>query len=446
MIVELARQAVKMAMVQGAAAAECTAVEGDEFSVTVRMGEVESIKESGARGTGIRVLVNKNAGSSYTSDLSEQGIHAMVTRALELARVTTADPHAGMPEPDELGKLNGSLDLYHADIATLKAEEKVDLARRAEKAALDADPRITNSDGGSFGSHTSLHAFANSLGFEGEYRTSSCSLSAVPVAREGESMERDYWYTAARSFARLESPEQIGRIAAERVLRRLNPRKVPTCKVPVVFEHRAARSLVGHVYEAVHGESVYRKASFLAGKLGQQVASENVTIVDDSTIPGLFGTSPFDDEGVPSRRTVVVERGVLRSYLLNTYTGRKLGMKTTGNASRGLSGNIGIGHGNLYLENGHATNADLFAAAGSGLYVTELIGHGFNAVTGDYSIGATGLWIENGALAYPVSEVTIAANLRDMLMGIQLVAGDLEFRGSVASPSILIREMTVSGQ
>ncbi|MBK5294349.1 MAG: TldD/PmbA family protein [Acidobacteriia bacterium] len=442
---DLAQQTVRLAVEAGASAAECTMAEGDEFSVSVRLGAVETLKESGSRGAGIRVLIGRNAGCSYTSDLSGEGLRAMVLQALDLARVTSEDPHAGLPDPSELGKFTGDLSLFHEDVGALETATKIEMAREGERVALAVDPRINNSDGGSFGSHTTHHAFANSLGFSGSYRTSSCSLSVVPVARDGDSMERDYWFTAARSARKLETPGEVGRRAAERVLRRLKPRKVSTQRVPVVFEPRAAKTLVGHIFEAVHGESVYRKASILAGKLGEKVASEKVTIIDDSTMPGLFGSSPFDDEGVPSRRTVVIDKGVLRTYLVNTYTARKLGMKTTGNASRGLSGNLGIGHGNLYLENGTTTLEQLLREAGTGLYVTELMGFGFNAVTGDYSRGATGLWIENGELAYAVSEVTIAANLRDMLMGIEVLADDLEFRGSVAAPTVLIREMTVSG-
>ena len=229
---------------------------------------------------------------------------------------------------------------------------RIEQAAQTEEAAFAADPRITNSEGASFDAYSGERVFANSRGFVGSYRTSSCSLSTTPVAREGEFMERDYWYSSARSYSRIESPARIGRRAAERTVRRLGARKVPTQKVPVIFDPQTARTLLGNIFDAVEGDSIYRKASFLAGKLGERVASENVTIVDDGTLPGLFGTSPFDDEGVPSRRTVVIDRGVLKSYLLNTYTARKLGMKTTGNAARGITGNTGVGHGNLFLEKG----------------------------------------------------------------------------------------------
>jgi PmbA protein len=259
-------------------------------------------------------------------------------------------------------------------------------------------------------------------------------------------MERDYWHTMARGFAGLEAPEEVGRIAARRALRRLHPVKVATQRVPVVFEPRTARTLLDNLFEAVHGMSIYRHESFLAGKLGQKVASENLTVIDDGTLPGLFGTSPFDDEGVPSRRTAVIERGVLQSYLLNSYAARKLGMKTTGNASRGLAGNAGIGHGNFYAEKGVQTPEEILAGVANGFYVTELMGFGVNIVTGDYSRGATGLWIRDGELAFPVSEVTIAGNLKDMLVGLDAVGSDLEFRGSVAVPTIKIGEMTVGGK
>jgi len=412
----------------------------------VRMREVESLKQAGSRNAGLRVLIGKRAGSAYTSDLSAEGIERMVASALELAAITSEDPHAGLPDPGELGAISADLQLYCSDVGRIETPAKIDLAREAEAAALQADPRITNSEGGSFDSRLGRRVFANSRGFVGEYRSSYCSLAAVPVAREGDSMERDYWVSMARSFAGLEPAAHVGRVAADRVLRRLGARKVETQRVPVVFEPRTARSLLSNVFEAVHGELIYRHASFLAGKLGERVAAEVLTVIDDGTIPGLFGTSPFDDEGVPSRRTAVIERGVLKSYLLNTYTARKLGMKTTGNAARGVSGNAGIGHGNLFIEPGERSPGDIIAGIADGLYVTELIGSGVNIVTGDYSRGAAGLWIRNGEFAFPVSEVTIAGNLNKMLMDMEAIGSDLEFRGSTASPTLMIREMTVGGR
>lgn len=445
-LLELAQDVVKRALDAGANDAECTISEGDEFSANVRMRELENLKEAGSRSAGLRILIGQKTGSSYTSDLSEEGVRHMVKSAIELADITTGDPHAGLPEAGELGKIEGDLRLYAEDIEGLETAVKIETARRAEDAALSADPRIFNSEGASFDTHTGRHIFANSRGFAGEYRSSYCSVATVPVAREGESMERDYWDSVARGFGGLESPEEVGRTAARRALRRLNAVKVETRKAPVVFEPRTARSLLDNLFEAVHGMLIYRNESFLAGKLGQKVAHENVTVVDDGTIPGLFGTSPFDDEGVPSRRTAVIERGVLKNYLLNTYAARKLGMKTTGNASRGLTGNAGIGHGNFYLEKGVQTPEQIIGGVSDGFYVTELMGFGVNIVTGDYSRGAAGLWIRNGELAFAVSEVTIAGNLMDMLMSLEAVGSDLQFRGSMAAPTLKIGEMTVGGK
>ncbi len=443
---ELAGEVVKRALDAGASDAECTISEGDEFSASVRMRELENLKEAGSRGAGLRIMIGTKTGASYTSDLSAEGIEQLVKSAIELADVTTEDPHAGLPEAEELGAIAGDLQLYSPDVEQLETALKIETARRAEEAALSADPRIFNSEGASFDTNVGRHIFANSRGFAGEYRSTYCSLSAIPVARDGDSMERDYWYTMARGFAQLEAPEEVGRTAAQRALRRLHAVKVDTQKVPVVFEPRTARTLLDNLFEAVHGMSIYRHESFLAGKLGEKVASENVTVADDGTMPGLFGTSPFDDEGVPSRRTVVIDRGVLKNYLLNTYAARKLGMKTTGNAARGLTGNAGIGHGNFYMEKGVQTPEQIIAGIPNGFYVTELMGFGVNIVTGDYSRGAAGLWIRNGELAFAVSEVTIAGNLKDMLLGLEAAGSDLEFRGSVAAPTLKIGEMTVGGK
>ncbi len=370
----------------------------------------------------------------------------MAGAALDLVKITSEDPFAGLPEPDELGKLGGDLRLYDDAIAGMATEWKIAQARQAEEAALSFDARIQNSEGAGFDSYLGTRVFANSRGFVGSYRTSSCGLSVSPVAKQNGSMERDYWHTSARAASMLESAEQVGKRAAERALRRLNPRKVTTQKAPVVFEPRTARALLGDLFDAVCGSAIYRHASFLVGRLGERIASENLTVIDDATMPGLFGTTPFDDEGVACRRNVVVERGVLKTYLLNTYSARKLGLKTTGNASRGLTGNAGVGPGNFFIGAGESAPETIIAGVRNGLYVTELIGTSANTVTGDYSSGAAGLWIENGELAYPVSEITIAGNLKQMLMEVEQIGSDLDFRGSIAAPTILIREMTISGQ
>jgi len=442
---DLATQTIRQALERGATDAECTLAEGEEFSAVVRMRSLEKLKDAGSRAAGLRVLVGRRVGSAYTSDLSAAGIRMLVDSAIEIAAISTEDPHAGLPDASELGALTADLQLYSTDIQNLDTAYRIEQARATEEATFAADPRITNSEGSSFDAYSGARVFANSRGFLGSYRLSSCSLHSTPVAREGQFMERDYWYSSARSYAKLESPAAIGRRAAERTVRRLGARKVPTQKVPVVFDPQTARSLLGNIFDAVEGNSIYRSASFLAGKLGERIASENVTVIDDGTIPGLFGTSPFDDEGVPSRRTVVIDRGILKSYLLNTYTAVKLGLKTTGNAARGITGNTGVGHGNLYLEKGDRSPDEIIRGIQKGLYVTELIGSSVNIVTGDYSRGAAGLWIENGEFAYPVSEITIASTLQRMLTDVESAGSDLDFRGSVASPTVVIREMTVSG-
>ena len=448
---QLATDIVTKAVKAGATDAEVTIREGDEFSTVVRMGEVEMLKESGSRGMGLRVLVASENGhrvaSTSTSDFSAEGVEHLVRGALALAQVTSEDPFAGLADTDEFGKLDGDLELYHEDVYSLETAERIECARRAEAAALAADTRITNSDGGSFDAASGRKIFANSRGFSGEYRASSCSISASPIAlgKNGE-MQRDYWYTYARSLKKLATPESVGIEAARRTLRRLDARRVKTQQVPIVFAPEIARSLIGAIFDAASGDSIYRGASFFAGKLGEQVADKSVTVIDDHTIVGGYGTSPFDGEGLPSRRTVIVERGVLTNYLLNTYTGRKLGMKSTGNAARGLAGNPGIGSGNLFLVAGSETPQEILGGVQSGLYVTELMGQGVNMVTGDYSRGASGQWIENGELAYPVQEITIAGNLKDIFRNITAIGNDLEFRGSVASPTLRVDGMTIAGE
>ncbi len=444
---QLAADLVQRAMEAGADAAEAAVHEGTEFSTVVRLHEVESLKESGSKAAGVRVFSGKRAASTYTSDFSREGLEQLVRSAVELARITSEDPSAGLPEPAELGAAAGELDLYYDDVYSLPTEGRIDYARRAEQAAFDADARIRNSEGGAFDAATGRHVLANSLGFVGDYRRSYCSVTAVPIAAdENGAMQRDYWFSVARSLKLLKPAEEVGRIAAERTIRRLGARKGRTARVPVIFDPLTARSLLGHVFEAVNGDAIYRGASFLAGKLGERIAGENVTVIDDGTMPGGFGTSPFDDEGVPTRRTVVIENGVLKSYLLNTYTARKLGLKTTGNASRGLAGNPGIGAGNFFLQPGARTPQQIVAEVKEGLYVTEFLGFGVNLVTGDYSRGASGLWISNGELAYPVEEITVAGNLKDMLRNIAEIGSDLEFLGSTAAPTLRVEGLTVAGE
>ena len=443
----MAQDVVRRAMAAGASAAECVAREGDEFSTVVRLGQVETLKESGSRAIGVRVFFGQRAASTYSSDLSRSGLDRMLSSALALAKITSEDPFGGIPEKSQLGSLPGDLDLYYEDVYSLPGAERIDYARRAEKTALDYDPRIKNSEGGSFDAATGHKVLANSHGFVGEYRRSYCSVAAVPIAQADDgAMQRDYWFSVARSLGKLDAAELVGKTAAERTLRRLGARKVKTAEVPIVFDPMVANSILDHIFEGVNGDSVYRGASFLAGKLGEKIAGDNVTVIDDGTMPGGFGTSPFDGEGIPTRRTVVVEKGVLKSYVLNTYTARKLGLETTGNAARGLAGTPGIGPGNYFLQPGSKTPKEIIGEIKDGLYVTEFLGHGANLVTGDYSRGASGLWISGGELAYPVEEITVAGNLKQMFFNISEIGNDLEFRGAIASPTIRIDGLTVGGE
>ena len=444
---EIAVDVVRRAMEGGATAAEAVAMDGSEFSSVVRLGEVETLKESGSKAVGVRVFFGQRAASTYSSDLTHDGLSTLVNSALRLAKVTSEDPLAGIPAPEQQGKLEGDLELYNDDVYSLSTADRIDYARRAEKAATSADPRIVNSEGGTFDAAVSYKVLANSNGFVGDSRRSYCSVSAVPIAQvDGSSMQRDYWYSVAMTLKKLESPEEVGRIAARRTLRRIGARKVKTARVPIVFENTIAGSLVGHIFEAVNGDSVYRGASYLAGKLNEKVAGDNIYIVDDGTMVGGFGTSPFDSEGVASRKTVVIEDGVLKSYLLNTYTAKKLGLQTTGNASRGLAGTPGIGPGNFFLKPGTKNLKEIIGDIKEGLFVTEFLGFGVNLVTGDFSRGASGLWIENGELTFPVEEITVAGNLKDMFCNISEIGSDLEFRGAIASPTLRIEGMTVAGE
>jgi len=447
----LAADVVAQAIKGGASDAEAVVREGDEFSVTVRMGNVETLKESGSRGLGLRVFRGTRTGSASTSDLTPDGIRQLVDGALSLAKLTEEDRFVGLPERDEFGSLAQDLHLYFDDVYSLPGPERIDWARRAESAALAADPRITNSNGGSFDAATGRKVLANSRGFVGSYRTSYAGVSAAPLAVDANGhMQRDSWWSGARRIQDLDSPESVGMEAARRTVRRLGATRVPTQQLPIVFAPEVARSLIGSVFDAASGDAIWRHASFLAGKLGDTIAASSLTIIDDNTMllpsgVGGFGTSPFDGEGLPSLRTVLVELGVLRNYMLNTYTARKLGMKSTHNASRGLAGTPGIGAGNLYLEPGKQTPGEIIAAIPAGLYVTSLMGQGVNLVTGDYSRGATGLWIDNGELTHAVEEVTIAGKLPDMLRNVSAIGNDLVFRGSVASPTLRIDGMTIAG-
>jgi len=460
----LAAEAVARACALGANDAEAVAVESDEFSVNVRLGQVEQLTESGSCALGLRVFFDSPHGvrtaSTSTSDLTPDGITRIIDSAVELAKITGADPFAGLPERDAFGSNPvDSLHLYFNDVDALPPAERIDIAKRCEAAALNSDPRIQNSKGASFDASSSHRVMVNSRGFSGSYRRSYCGFSVSPIAQDSSgAMQSDYWYSSARSARLLDSPEAIGRIAAQRALRRLGARRVPTQRCPVVFAPEIARGLMHNLIAAADGDSIYRNASMFSGKLGEQVAGENITMVDDGTLvfdhtlpggsllkTGGFGTSPFDGDGLPTRRTVIIERGILKNLMLNTYTARKLNMHSTGKASRGLAGAPGIGGGNYFLEPGTLTPEQIIADVPNGLYVLQTMGFGVNLVTGDYSQGASGLWIENGELAFPVEEITIAGNLKDIFRNVAAIGNDAEFRTSGSVPTLRIEGMTIAG-
>ena len=443
-MLDLLGDVLKRARERGATAADAFLVEDRAFSAQVRLGRVDTVKHAREQHLSLRVFSGKSAAAASTSDFSRTSVERLVDEAVSLSRITAPDELSGLPEASVLAREIPALDLDDPTGHDLSPEEKIELARRCEAAALGADPRITNSEGGDFADRRARYAYAASHGFAAEYGTSSFSLSTSPVASANGHMQRDGWYHVTRKRARLDSPEDIGKTAAQRAVRRLGARQVKTAQVPVVFDPEMAASLVRHVAGAVAGPALYRGASFLLGKLGQQIAAAGVSIIDDGTISGGLGSRPFDGEGLPVLRTVVVDKGVLTSYLLDTYSGRKLGMASTHHAARDGSG-VTVGTTNLYLAKGAADPNDLIGSVKQGLYVTELIGFGVNGVTGDYSRGAVGMWIDNGELAYPVEEITIAGNLLDMFRAIEGVGNDLVFRDRTAAPTVLVGRMTVAG-
>ena len=483
----LAADVLGRALKAGATDAEVVVYDGDEFSTHVRLGQVETLKESGSRAIGLRVYIasaneGQRTASTSSSDLSSESLGRLVSGAVQLARITTPDPFAGLPEPDEFGQHDAAAQkLYFGDVVQQDPAERIETAKAVEAAAMAYDTRIQNSAGGNYDASTFHKILVNSRGFAGEYARTYAGFSAQPIAQDAEGkMQRNYWYSSSRTTRLLEDPIAIGQEAARRALRRLGARRVPTQQAPIVFAPEIARSLIGNLFEAANADAVYRHATFLADKLGEQVAGENVTVIDDGTlvfehpVPGTrtatdpcpihpvassrdewdrattirvggFGTSPFDGEGLPTRRTVLIENGVLKNYVANTYTARKLGIRSTGNAARSLASNPGIGAGNFFLQPGMLTPEQIIGDVRSGLYVTETMGFGVNLVTGDYSQGAAGLWIENGELAYPVEEITIAGNLKDMYRNITAIGSDLVFRSSAAAPTLRVDGMTIAG-
>jgi len=423
---------------RGATAADGFLVEESHFSVSVRMREIENVNHSREQRLSLRVFAGRASAAASTSDLSRESLERVVDEATALAKITAEDPHAGLPDPATLITRLPELDLEDAG-ADLTPEQKIEIARRAEAAALESDPRVTNSEGAEYSDRRAHYAYATSHGFAHDYGTTGFSVSVSPIASKNGEMQRDYWYSSARKRAKLEDPEAVGRKAAARAVRRLGARKMKSVEVPVIFDPETAASLVRSIAGAASGPSLYRRASFLFDRLGTKIAAPSVTIVDDALIPSALGSRPFDGEGLATGRTVLVREGMLESYLLDTYSARKLGLSSTHHAGRDGTTT------NLMLLPGHSTPQDLIGSVKNGFYVTELIGFGVNGVTGDYSRGAVGQWIENGELAYPVEEVTVAGNLLEMLSAIDGVGDDLVLRERTVAPTLRIGRMVVAG-
>ena len=435
---QLARDVLEHARQLGASDAAVEISEGNGLSVTVRRSKVETIEQNKDKGVGVTVYIGQKRGHASTSDFSSASLKATVEAAYNIARFTAEDDCAGLADADLLEMSPRDLKLCYPWL--LSTEEAIEIARRAEDAAFAVDPRITNSEGASIHAQQSHFVAANTRGFIGGYPFSRHTLSVVPIAGKGANMQRDDWYTSVRDHRKMAAPEAVGRYAAERALARLNARKLDTRNCPVLFEAPLAAGLLGAFVQATSGGSLYRKSSFLIDSLGKQVFPDHIQVLEDPHIEGSVGAAPFDEEGVRTSRRHVVDKGVVQGYFLSSYSARKLGMKTTGNAG---------GSHHLSLTSTNTVDSDDFAGMirkmDRGLLVTELMGQGTNYVTGDYSRGASGYWVENGEIQYAVEEITIAGNMKDMLRQIVAVGSDVLTRGSKQTGSILLENMVVAG-
>jgi PmbA protein len=437
---EVGESLVAYALKCGADEAEVSVVDGYEFNVDVRKGKIETLIEAGSRSAGIKVIKDKRTAYASSSDLDKGTLRRLVRNAVRRAGLGNPDEFAGLAPLAAERVDAAALRLYDPEIARLDAKTKIALAVETERAAL-RDKRITNSYGATFATNEIRSVLALSNGFVGEYEQTYCGLGVGLQAGDTDHRVEDSWSSSKRHFKDLERPEEIARKAVERTVRQLGPRKIRTQTVPVIFEPTQTAWLMGFLFGCVTGTAVYQKTTFLEGRLGREIGNERVTVVDDALLPGELGSHPFDSDGLPSRRTVVVERGVLRNYLCNIYAARKLGLKSTGSADGG-----GVGPSNFFLERGDISPEAIVAGTKRGFLLIRTLGHGLNSVTGDISRGAFGLWIEDGEIAYPVSEVTISGNLGRVLESVEAVGNDLEFHSPVTGPTVKVAEMTIAGE
>ena len=433
---EVVEQALNDAVSRcGASSAEADASLSQGSSLTVRLGEIETIEHNRDKSLSLTVYFDKKSGSASTSDMSDEAIRNTVDAACSIASLTAEDECGGLADADQMAQELPQLDLWHpwnpdADMAR-------ELALECEEVARQAGSAICNSEGATVSSHEGVGIYSNTHGFSGTKYGSRHSLSCSVIASDGEAMERDFWYTVARNRSALQTAAEVGRIAGQRTLDRLGSRKIATCQTPVIYEAQVASSLLSHLISAISGGALYRKSSFLLDHKGKKIFPDHINISEQPYLPKAMGSVAFDNEGVATRQRSIIKDGVLMDYVLNSYSARKLGMQTTGNAG---------GVHNLIIEHGNSDLPALMKKMGSGLLVTELIGFGINNVTGDYSRGAAGFWVENGEIQYPVSEITVAGNLLDIFQSFVEVGSDLDYRGNIITGSILVEKMTVAGE
>lgn len=433
-LAELSREVIARCLAQGASAAEVGANIDQGLSVNVRMGEVETLEFTRDRGFGVTVYIGARKGSASTADLKPESLTLTIDKALAIARYAEADPDAGLADAALMATSFPDLDLYHP--AQLDADQAFELGRRCERAGLDFDPRISNTDGAQVSSGDSLSVYANSHGFVGAERSSRHSLSASLIAGEGDGMQRDYWYDSSRAIGDLPSPEAIGAMAAERTLRRLDPRSLKTQAARVLYVPELARGLFGHLLSAVSGGALYRRASFLLDQVGQQIFPSFVQLREHPHLRRALGSANFDGEGVATREQDLIRDGVLTRYVLGSYSARKLKLATTANAG---------GVHNLIVTPGELDFAGMLKQLDTGLVLTELMGQGASTLTGDYSRGAAGFWVENGEIVYPVEEITVAGNLREMFLNIEAIGNDVDLRGNIRCGSVLLPKLMIGG-
>ena len=444
----LASELVSELKRQGADAADVYVVSTVGFNTTVRLGKIERLQQSISKGLGLRVIKNGAMANTFTTDFADRAVKDLARETMQIVQVSNADKHNGLAPKELLGSYDGKLMLFDDSIEKLTPEKKIEMARVAEEAGLKFDKRIKNANGSFWSDSRSQVTLANSDGFTGQYQMTQASLSVNLVAEEEDGTKQtDGHYTFGRYLNTLASPQEIGEEAGRRVIRKLGGRKVKSAVVPVVLDPRVASFLLGDVFSAASGGSIFRRMSYLVDKVGQQIASPAITIVDDAIMADGMASRPFDAEGVKSSSVVVVDKGVLKQYVCDAYAARRLNVKPTGNAARSYQGNPNVGSTNLYIKNGDANPADIIKSVKKGLYLDRVGGQGLNSTTGDFSMGANGTWIENGELTHAVQEITVAGNVLKVLSDVKAVGNDMSFKlGTIASPTLLIGEMTVGGE